>query len=348
MYTLWGNEFINMIKEFYPLAKIASGGREIVLRCKSCGDSDNPKHAHLYIKVPQSDEEVPLYNCKKCNASGIVDDLFLRRYGCEDTRVMIDLATHNEKLKSSLRFVKYKNSSKYYLNNIIFDDKYNTYKLNYINSRIGSNFTIDDIRDLKIFLNLIDILRYNNITPTRDQRIIEGLNTFFIGFISYDNSYAIMRKVVDKDIGDSKLDKRYINYKFVEDYETVTFYTIPAEIDSLSNEPINIHIAEGVFDILSIYYNLNNRNNKQNIYITAAGKSYKEALKFVLTKIGMVNFIINLYPDNDVHDRDLYKLILKDILPLQVPIFIHRNLYPNEKDFGVPLDRININSRRAN
>ena len=67
MYTLLGQNFINMIRSFYPNVKVASGGSEVVVRCFKCGDSKDPKHAHLYISVPQSAEDIPLYNCKKCS-----------------------------------------------------------------------------------------------------------------------------------------------------------------------------------------------------------------------------------------------------------------------------------------
>ena len=49
----------------FPDAKTASGGRQVVLRCRFCGDSQKDKSArHLYIKV---DGDVPLYKCFKCN-----------------------------------------------------------------------------------------------------------------------------------------------------------------------------------------------------------------------------------------------------------------------------------------
>ena len=54
MYTLVGQNFINAIKSIVPTAKVASGGKEIVIRCPFCGDSKNLRHAHFYISVPQS------------------------------------------------------------------------------------------------------------------------------------------------------------------------------------------------------------------------------------------------------------------------------------------------------
>ena len=49
MYNYYGQGFIDMIKSFYPTAKVVAGMKEIVVRCKDCGDSNDLSHAHMYI-----------------------------------------------------------------------------------------------------------------------------------------------------------------------------------------------------------------------------------------------------------------------------------------------------------
>ena len=341
MYTLIGQTFINMMKSFYPQLKVASGGKEIILRCQRCGDSRDPKHAHLYIKVPQTADEMALYHCKKCNSKGIVDDVFLRNYGCEDSRVLVDVIKHNNDLKKSPNYTMMRQMSIYPLRNTFISDKpWNQAKINYINSRIGSNFQIGHLLSLKIFLNLYDILDQNRLEGTRHKMITDALNEHFIGFISFDNSYSIMRKVDDAELYKT-VNKRYINYNIIDKFEdTKDFYVIPTKVNVEDPTPVNIHIAEGVFDILSIFYNLNRCNLTQNIYIASAGKSYSQALNFILSETGIVNYNIHIYPDNDVSDYELDNLILRGIKMLAANIFIHRNAYPNEKDYGVPANRI--------
>jgi len=341
MYTLIGQNFINMIRSFYPAVKVASGGREVVCRCMMCGDSKDPKHAHLYISVPQNSDEIPLYNCKKCNSSGIVDDMFLRKLGCDDSRVLVDILKHINDLKKSPKYARMKELDIYPLKNtMISNQAWNQSKLDYINNRIGSNFNYGHLIALKIFLNIFDVLNQNRLKATRYDIVMQALNEHFVGFISYDNSYSILRKIDDVELYKS-VNKRYVNYNIIDKHDSnKDFYVIPTKIDILNPEPIKIHIAEGVFDILSIFYNLNHCNVNQNIYISAAGKSYSQALNFILAETGIVNYEIHIYPDNDINDYKLDYLILNKINMLAGNIYIHRNAFPNEKDYGVPMSRI--------
>lgn len=341
MYTLINQNFINMVRSFYPQAKIASGGKELVLRCLQCGDSKNINHAHLYIKVPQAEDEIALYHCKKCNSKGIVDDVFLRRYGCDDARVLVDIVKHNNDLKKHPKYNSLRHMSIYPLKNtFVSNNSWNQMKINYINNRIGSNFQIQHLLSLKIFLNLYDILNQNRLKATRHQMITDALNEHFVGFISYDNSYSILRKIDDVELYKS-VNKRYINYNIIDKFDdTKDFYVIPSKVNPEDINPVNIHIAEGVFDILSVFYNLNNCNTYQNIYIASAGKSYLQALNFILNETGLINYNIHIYPDNDVNDYELNKLVLNSINLLSANVYIHRNMCINEKDYGVPKDRI--------
>ena len=55
-----------------PICKPASGGRWLNCRCFYCPDSKNPNHAHMYISIPQSENDVSVYYCQKCKAVGLV------------------------------------------------------------------------------------------------------------------------------------------------------------------------------------------------------------------------------------------------------------------------------------
>ena len=348
MYTLLNENFINMVRSFYPTVKVASGGEEIIVRCFSCGDSDDIKHAHLYISVPHSEQDISMYHCKKCGFKGIVDDAFLRRLGCEDANILIDVARHINDLKElpsyrTLQFIDiYPIKNGYVSNNI-----HNQDKINYINNRIGSNFSLKELIDLKVSLNIKDLIQQNNFQLTRDPRIVDALNEYFVGFISYDNSYCTLRKVYDNIDLYGSINKRYVNYSLINKYDnSKDYYVIPTMVNIEDPSPVNIHIAEGVFDILSIYYNLNKCNKYQNIYITSSGKSYLQALNFILSETGIVNYRVHLYPDNDVTDREFDIRVLSRARMLPCDIYVHRNVFNNTdrgvfiKDYGVPMDSI--------
>ena len=340
MDILYGTNFINMIKSINPEARDASGSREVVMRCPFCGDSHNQRAAHFYISVPTNQDDLSFYDCKLCPAHGLLTDEVLRKIGCSDSTAMIQLATHNARV---LKLPKYKSLKKINIyplnNNYIRNNKDNKSKLDYINNRIGSNFNYKDILDLKIFLNLYDVLNSNNLELTRHKSITDDLDRYFIGFISFDNSFCGMRKITDKELYKA-VNKRYINYNLVNKPDNLkAYYIIPTNIDILNPLPVRIHVAEGQFDVLSIYYNLNNCNKYQNIFIAAGGKSYAQAINFILTEIGIINYEIHLYPDRDVKEYEFNK-VLNIVSMLPCNKYIHRNIHNNEKDYGVPIDRI--------
>lgn len=341
MYTLIGQNFINAIKSIIPTAKVASGGREVVIRCPFCGDSKNLRHAHFYMSVPQTQDEISLYQCKRCPNKGIVSDELLRKIGCNDSNMIIEITKHNTEVMSLPKYRSLKKINIYPLKwNLIRKDPNNQIKLDYINKRIGSNFTIFDLAKVKIILNLYDVININKLELTRHQMVCNDLDKYFIGFISYDNSYCGLRKVTDQELYKT-VNKRYINYSLVnKSDDRKNFYVIPTRINALDPAQVKIHIAEGQFDILSIYYNLNKCNDYQNIYIACGGKSYSQALEFILSETGIINYEIHYYPDKDVTDNDFFYDVQYKIQLLPTDIYIHRNNCINEKDFGVPRERI--------
>ena len=342
MDTLYGRNFITKVKSINPSGiREASGGSELLLRCPFCGDSKNMRHAHFYISVPKNHEEISMYHCKKCPAHGITDIELLRRIGCDDSSIMIELEQHNSAVMKLPRYKTLKNIDIFPLkNDSVRQDKNNEYKLRYINNRIGSDFKIEDLMNLKVFLNLYDVINRNRLQITRDKIIADCLDNYFIGFISYDNSYCGMRKIVDKELYQN-INKRYVNYNLVNKMDNKkNFYIIPSRVDVFNPSPVKIHIAEGQFDILSIFYNLCGCNTEQSIYIACGGKRYTHALEFILQETGIINFEVHFYPDRDVDDYELDKDFLSKLDLFSADIFVHRNMQDNQKDYGVPMDKI--------
>lgn len=341
MFNYVGDKFISMVKSFYPTAKSASGGREVQVRCPFCGDSRDPRHGHFYISVPRSQDELSFYHCKKCPNHGILTDDVLRRLGCTDSSALIEIIKHNTEVMNMPRYKSLKQIDVYPLKyGYIRQDDINASKIDYINRRIGANFGYDDLAKMKIILNLYDVLNQNQLELTRHQMITNDLDRYFIGFISYDNSYCGMRKTTDKELYRA-VNKRYINYSLIEKQsDSKNFYVIPSNFNILDPTPVKIHMAEGQFDILSIFYNLCGCNTYQNIYIACGGKSYSQALEFILTETGVINYETHYYPDSDVSDDDFFYDVTRKIQLLPTDICIHRNGYVGEKDFGVPKDRI--------
>lgn len=325
-----------------PSASAVSGGRNINCRCFFCPDSKNPNSKHFYISIPQSEKEPSLYYCHKCHSSGVVTYKKLIEWDIYNDEVAIELINHNKNCDvNSMR--KYTDKTHYIVRcNSTTENNISAIKLKYINDRLGTNMNYKDLRDLKIILNLKDLLNDNRITDfTRNPGIVDQLDINFLGFLSIDNAFLNMRRICDEGLVYKGIDKRYINYKIFDKFDTSErFYTVPTRIDVLDTNRIKIHIAEGPFDILSIYKNV--RREEPGIYTSIAGSNYKGlALYFLETyKLPLVEF--HFYPDNDKYGAtSVIEKIAAYFRPMNIPVYLHRNMYPGEKDFGVRPEKIN-------
>lgn len=326
-------------------AKPASGGREINCRCFECPDSADPSHGHMYISIPQSSDEPSLFYCHKCPARGVVTHKKLIEWNIYNQDIAEELIFHNKNCSGKSSNGKYYNRAIYNIYNTrVTDDEVTRYKIDYINNRLGLNLSVNDIRNLKIVLNLKDLLASNWIQKyTRDIRIVEELNTYFLGFLSIDNAFCNMRKLCKDGVVNKSIDKRYINYKIADKFDTSErFYTVPSKIDLNTPNPIKLHIAEGPFDILSVYKNV--RNEEPGIYTSIAGSNYIGQIMFFLEAYRLPYIEIHIYPDNDKFGSNERMQHINDALYMfNFPFYVHRNMMPGEKDFGVSKDKIKEN-----
>lgn len=324
-----------------PSAKQASGGREVVCRCFYCPDSKDIRHGHFYISIPENKDQPSLYHCMKCHTSGMVTNRTLLDWGIYDDNIAVELVNHNKNINPNLKR-RYIDDYVYNISNsYINQDNLSMKKLDYINNRLGTMLTFSDMERLKIVLNLTDLLKSNNIDRiTRNNNIIDQLDKSFIGFLSLDNAFLNMRRIVDKDIVYKTIDKRYVNYSiFGKENSQSRFYVIPNVIDLSQPERVKIHIAEGPFDIISIYENL--RLREPGFYVAIGGSNYYGTAINLIYKYKLPYCEVHLYPDNDDPGNDKRMSYIKDKLnSVCVPVIIHRNIFNGEKDFGVPISRI--------
>lgn len=334
------NEAFEALKTFMVNnygAKIASGGKEIIKRCHFCGDSRDPTSKHLYIGLKP--DGTIAYNCFKCNTSGYVDGNFFRSLGCYDVD-LISLCQNNNKTKSS--YVENMNKRRSIRSTdpiLIYRDALETQKkLAHISKRLGYPFQVEDLARFKIILNLYDYINANTVgTLTRNKNICDQLDQFFLGFLSVDNAYIIMRRLVPEGKLYESIDSRYINYNIYGlNDNTSRYYVLPTQIDPCRKVIINI--AEGPFDILGVY--LNTDSIKDNaIFAAIGGKSYASLVKYFIINYGFMDFELHVYADNDVDNYEIYKLA-NLIKPFRTDVYMHHNQYPGEKDYGVPRDKI--------
>ena len=336
------NTYIDFLtSHIKPFAHPVAGRREVNCRCFYCADSSNMRKGHFYISVPKEDEPSYFY-CQKCHAQGIVTNDKLIEWGIFNSQMGVEITRYNSKVLSLTKNKKFANNFIYNIRNtFVTEDKLSLYKLKYINDRLGTNLTLQDCIRNKIVLNLKDLIQQNKLELTRNPNIIDQLDSNFLGFLSYDNAFVNLRKVIDKEVYHS-IDKRYINYNIFDKYDnTLKFYVLPTEIDLFNPAPVKLHLAEGPFDILSIKYNLVGENGR-DIFCSVGGSSYKGCIRHFITNMGLYNLEIHIYMDNDQSRSQIYDI--GNLLQyFNIPLFIHNNSYPNEKDYGLPKERIKDN-----
>ena len=342
MNNAFGDQFTDFIEKMFPEAKRASGGREIRIRCRYCGDSKDPTHSHMYIHVPVDNSDAPTFHCFLCQISGLVSSKTLIEWGVYDPLFANELDKNNKIASKNAKFKGYE-SIHYPFYNGVMNMSLATQKLDYIESRIGIKLSIQECIKQKIVLNLKDVLDYmpNGITQyTRHPNIIQQLNDNFVGFMSLDNNFVNLRRIVDKGIVYEGIDKRYINYNVHGKIDnTEKMYIMPINIDLTIPQRIQIHIAEGPFDILSIKYNL--RKEENGIFAAVTGSGYRGLLMHLICAYQLFYFDVHIYPDNDEHgDEYMIRSIKRYIDPYGAKLFVHRNVSNGEKDFGVTSDRI--------
>ncbi len=343
-------QYKNFMLSRIPGSKLVSGGREIQCRCfnTSCEDCyDYRSHGHFYISIP-TDDEPSKYNCFKCGYSGIVTHNTLLEWNIFEASIAEELVKYNNSIKGKKSNDKYFNRTIYNVYNPITKvSDVSEYKLAYINNRLGTNLSYEDIRQLKIILNLYDVINTNHITKlTRDKSIVDQLDINFLGFLSIDNAFVNMRRLCDSGKVYKSIDKRYINYKLYDKFDSSErFYVIPTMIDLYAPKNIKINIAEGPFDILSVYLNL--RNREEGIYIAGTGCNYLGIVLYCLEVFGIINAEIHFYGDNDDIGTKKLNFAINNIRNLRLPVYMHKNMMDGEKDFGVPINRINESVMRV-
>ena len=337
-------QVINQLRTL-PVCKPTSNMRNWVVRCPYCGDSQKSNHGHFSILVDLQSDAPLLYRCFRCNEAGILIPQVL-----EDLSLGYDQSLNQQldifnRLSSNSSY--FKDKIKNYIVPIPGDTVKNYQKLSYINNRLGTNLTFADCAEYKIVLNFSEFIRVNNIlVDTPDEMggmlkssIVRILDENYLGFVSANNNKIVFRDVSSNGSG---FLGRYYKVTFdILNRSPNTFYSLMSQFNPLYTEPVNIHIAEGTFDILSIYLNLKPETSQNSLFFASCGYSFSTILKYLIYTGVNTGINVHIYSDNDKTDRDHQRLLGKPFYRVWVDnVIIHRNVYGDEKDFGVPKNRI--------
>lgn len=343
-----------MLHQIFPEAKDVSGNTQITINCPLCAQSGDPDYGgHMYINLGLGDKP-PMFNCfRRTGHSGLLTKSTLEQLSNYSQYIDTELLNEIEKSVSvNSKFSGYRvNRDKVYnvsIPNQVFSNFYNKnsqefyeMKRRYMSERIGIEFTHEMLRKNKIVLGLFDFLNYNHVDRlTLDGRICKILDQYYIGFLTNTNAALIMRNIIQdptKIPNHTKYhEMRYVKYS-INPMASTSYYIIPTSTDILL--PVDIYIAEGTFDILSVFYNLQAGCRKNKIYAAIGSKAYMNLIKFILINYGLIMMRLHIYIDTGI-EKEILEEIKYHLDPLEIPVYIHINTFHGEKDFGVPKERI--------
>lgn len=286
-------------------------GNEFRTRCPFCGDSQkNLKSAHFYIKCSSDLTEPIMYHCFKCNRGGILNNELISAFGINEN---IDFKTEvNNKL------FYFKN------NKLKIDSTLLNSSINYIKYRVGDGLTTEDLLNFR----LISLSKIKEVIKSKKVLYTLPTDSEVISFITEDNSMILLRSLYDSGF----------RWRKIQLFDNgVSVYTIKTQIDLFTKNEITIHIAEGIFDVISAYKNFKTKNS---VFIAVLGSDYISGVNYTINK-GLIgsNVNINFYLDQDVNESKVKKE-MKKIKWLFGEIKFFKNAV--EHDLGVVKEKIKL------
>lgn len=330
-----------------PFYHVSPNGINHTVKCPYCND-DSPRHGHFCIKVDIDSDEPVLYNCLKCAHGGIMNQSVLSDLGIYLPQNLAAQLRKSNKIfarKNNLTDISvmpFKIPEVCKLMAISTAQK----KIDYINNRLGTHLTITDAPKYNIVISLKDFMSENNITEIEGYKpkYLSYIDENYVGFVSTNKNCIVLRRINDVSYIPGRASHRYI--KLVIDRKNIdpnTYYNIPTTFDIMGIEPVNVHISEGPFDMLSIVTNDVFNTYDRNMFFAVCGFGYASAIKNIIRMGICPNINLYIYADNDKSDTELKHMILnkkQGIVNYLDSMTIVRNGFQGEKDFGVPKDRI--------
>ena len=298
------------------------GNNEYSIRCPLCGDSQSdPRDSHCYIKCSYDPTEPMVFKCFKCNKGGRVGPWFLAKLNLKpDVIAML----------SNDRYFKLSSAKESLIDIATGNPIMDSPQVKYIEDRLGMGFEYEDYEKFKIIWNTDSIIEH--ISNSRIRNSFPSNNST-ISFLS-DNQCLVLNRTFIED-GSSQWKKIPI-----VNSDGKAFYTIKTQINLFTSDPTVVNIAEGIFDILSVYKNFN--DCEYSAFIATLGSDYISAVNYAIAK-GLVgsNVELRLYIDNGIKEKQL-RYGLKRFKWMFKSIRVFRNV--KSKDVGVPIEQIQLTS----
>lgn len=289
--------------------------QEYTCQCPFCNDNKR----HCYVKIDINDNSPVVYHCFKCLSHGIINKKFLDYFGLRfEIPKFGNFKSFTNKKKAedhvsidpSLTFVNEQDN----INSI---QEY-TYR------KIKETPTIEELQMFQYIANPIKYSREilslrDNEYKYRNRNWFKLTNGSMIGRHVQDGTEINWLKIKPNNVSSSLL------YKFRK----------PIDLYS----PINVMIAEGIMDVIGLYYHYKEFDNC--MFIAVLGKGYNNALEHLLN-IGIFGSSVNvkIFKDSDVDNNYLINTCYNPYKNLFNKIDLYENLIG--KDYGLPSEFVDI------
>ena len=313
----------------------ASGGREAIVRCPYCGDSDNLGHAHLYVSLTDMPS---VFHCFRCTESGIVGERLFKDLGVHDAELFGVLAKINKGRREKGGRRKASDMSLARTGmvgngvNIPEDGftcpyfrKSDEIKLEHLHDR-GIPIFESMAADLRIVFDLKRFLMTNDIhAQSLHSDHIGYVSRNYLGFLMADNESILFRRIQGDgvrhfwyDITGSKDRRRRL-------------YAIPKKLD-LMEPVVEVNVAEGCFDAIGAWRI--NGDRPSAVYFAAMGKKFSAVLD-LLMGMGFLSMEVNIWADSDDGNERIARDLKRSeaFRALNPKVTVMRNA--KGKDFGI-------------
>lgn len=305
-------------------------------RCPFCGDSRrSQKKARFSIK----DEFPCLFYCFRCHEKGVLNRYTLQLLNIPENiiREFTRLHKHYKPSEAQLeahRVEKLKFHPKQQVS-ISKPRNKDKEKLEYLNQRLDTKFTLDDLNRYKIVFSLYDFLNENGIKQCNLPQgwDWEAFDEDHVGFLSRDNQYIIFRDITNT------YPSRYFNYKIYKDSSTAKkLYSFNNQVADRKKERFNFVISEGILDLIQASRVLDFPND--SFYFAVCGSNYNTLLN-QLIQAKLFPFNLYLILDNDKQQEVKEQFSSNPwFYDISNNVYTLVNEYLKEKDFGVPANKI--------
>ena len=279
--------------------------------CPRCGDTKY----HCYVKISLTNEDPPLWHCFKCNSGGIVGKEFLKAYHIDDISMPKNMKYHkriesNEAVSIKLNQVSCNKQDP--LDDVIA----------YTSARVGIHPTLPELQMFRYVGN-----------PHGYVKEFFGMDEYNSNMLNERLWFQLNNGNIIGRTNNDDTEYRWLRYK-TNRVRGRGIYTFRTGIDT--HEPINVIIAEGIYDCIGLYYHYPVNNA---LYIATLGSDYKYGIQHIM-KMGVFgdSVTIHIFKDADVNTNMIQ--IPKSLCKLFKHVFVYGNSIA--KDYGYPKHMMEI------